>query len=310
MHPSEQIRLYGLNKYLLEIISLYDFRKMPSKILLSGKKGIGKSTLAYHLINYIFSKPEECKYDLRNLSINNDNKSFKLIKNNIHPNFYLIDLIDEKKNIEINQIRDMIIYTNKSSFNEIPRIILINNIENLNNNSTNALLKIVEEPNDNVFFILIHDSDKFIMPTLKSRCLTFKMNLSFKETVDISNSLLNENFLDMVNPELVNYYNTPGDLINLINFSIEKKIKLKDMSLIEFLYLLIDNNYYKKNKFVKNLILNYIELYFLKIYKTSNKKNSILNFYYSFINKINNTGKFNLDEESLFIEFKSRLLNG
>ena len=310
MHPSEQIKLYGLNKYLLEIISLYDFRKMPSKILLSGKKGIGKSTLAYHLINYIFSKHEECKYDLKSLSINNDNKSFKLIKNNIHPNFYLIDLIDEKKNIEINQIRDMIIYTNKSSFNEMPRIILINNIENLNKNSTNALLKIVEEPNDNVFFILIHDSDKFIMPTLKSRCLTFKMNLSFKETVNILNFLFNENFLDKVNHDLINYYNTTGDLINLINFSLEKNIKLKDMSLIEFLYLLIDNNYYKKNKFVKNLILNYIELYFLKIYKTSNKKDSILNFYYSFINKINNTNKFNLDEESLFIEFKSQLLNG
>jgi len=310
MHPSEQIKLYGLDKYLLEIIRLYDLRKMPIKILLSGKKGIGKSTLAYHLINYIFSKSEERKYNLKNLSINNDNKSFKLVKNNSHPNFYLIDLIDEKKNIEINQIRNMINYTNKSSFNKMPRIILINNIQNLNKNSTNALLKTVEEPNDNIFFILIHDSNKFIMPTLKSRCLTFKMNLSFKETVDISNLLLKENFLDMINHELINYYNTPGDLINLIKFSIEKKIMLKNLSLVEFLHVLIDNNYYKKNKFVKNLILNYIELYFLKIYKASNKKDSILNFYYLFINKINNANKFNLDEEGLFLEFKSKLLNG
>jgi DNA polymerase-3 subunit delta' len=310
MHPSEQIRLYGLDKYLLEITNLYDLKKMPNKILLSGRKGSGKSTLAYHLINYIFSKSEKYKYDFKKQTIINDNKSFKLVKKNSHPNFYLIDLIDEKKNIEINQIRDMLIYTNKSSFNQMPRIILINNIENLNKNSTNALLKVVEEPNDNVFFILVHDSNKFILPTLKSRCLTFKINLSFNETIDVSNFLLNENFLDIINHELVNYYNTPGDLINLVNFSIEKKIKLKDLSLVEFLYLLIDNNYYRKNKFVKNLIFNYIELYFLEIYKTSCKKNTILDFYYSFINKINNVNKFNLDEESIFIEFKAQLLNG
>ena len=82
MHPSEQIRLYGLNKYLLEIISLYDFRKMPSKILLSGKKGIGKSTLAYHIINCILSKNEDFKYNLNEFIINKDNRSFKLLKNN------------------------------------------------------------------------------------------------------------------------------------------------------------------------------------------------------------------------------------
>jgi DNA polymerase III subunit delta' len=309
MHPSEQIKLYGLDKYIEEIIKLYELKKMPNKILLSGKKGTGKSTLAYHLINYVFSQSEELTYNLKELTINNNNRSFKLVKNNTHPNFYLIDLINEKKNIEINQIRDMITYTNKSSFNEQPRFILINNVENLNKNSTNALLKVVEEPNNNVFFILIHDTDKFILPTLKSRCLTFKINLTFDETINISNFLLNENLFNKINYQLVNYYSTPGELINLINFSLEKKISLKDCSLKEFLHILIDNNYYKKNKYVRNLIIDYIELYFLQIYKKSDNKNNLINFYYLFINKINDANKFNLDEESLFMEFKSELLN-
>ena len=203
----------------------------------------------------------------------------------------------------------MIAYTNKSSFNEQPRFILINNVENLNKNSTNALLKIVEEPNDNVFFILIHDSDKFILPTLKSRCLTFKINLTFVETINISNFLLNENLFDKINYQLINYYITPGKLINLINFALEKKISLKDCSIVEFLHILIDNNYYRKNKYVRNLILDYIELYFLQVYKKSDNKNTLINFYYLFINKINDAKKFNLDEESLFMEFKSELLN-
>ena len=54
----------------------------------------------------------------------------------------------------------MITYTNKSSFNNMPRFILIDNIENLNKNSVNALLKIIEEPNNNVFFILINNNEK------------------------------------------------------------------------------------------------------------------------------------------------------
>ena len=72
---------------------------------------------------------------------------------------------------------------------------------------------------------------------------------------------------------------------------------------------MIDNGYYKKNKIVKILLINFIELFFLKEYKL-NTRNSFLIFYHNFINKINNTEKFNLDEESLFLEFKSKLLNG
>ena len=310
MHPSEQIKLYGLDKYFNEIKKLYDLKKMPNKIMLSGKKGSGKSTMAYHIINYIFSQSEENKYDTEKFSINNLNRSYKLLKNKSHPNFYLIDLIDEKKNIEISQIRQMINYTNKSSFNEIPRFILIDNIENLNKNSSNALLKIIEEPNENIFFILIHNNNKRILPTLKSRCLTFKINLSFKQTVDICNFLLNENLLNLINNDLINYYSTPGDFINLINFGKEKKIDLKEFTLVSFLYFLIDNNYYKKDKFIKDLIISYIELYFLKRYQLSNTKNKILDIYYNFTKKINNTNTFNLDDESLFLEFKSKLLNG
>ena len=310
MHPSEQIKLYGLDKYFNEIKKLYDLKKMPNKIMLSGKKGSGKSTMAYHIINYILSQSEENKYDIEKFSINSLNRSYKLLKNKSHPNFYLIDLIDEKKNIEISQIRQMINYTNKSSFNEIPRFILIDNIENLNKNSSNALLKIIEEPNENIFFILIHNNNKRILPTLKSRCLTFKINLSFKQTVDICNFLLNENLLNLINNDLINYYSTPGDFINLINFGKEKKIDLKEFTLVSFLYFLIDNNYYKKDKFIKDLIISYIELYFLKRYQLSNTKNKILDIYYNFTKKINNTNTFNLDDESLFLEFKSKLLNG
>ena len=308
LKPSENTKIYGMDFFFREIVELYEQKKMPNKILLSGKKGSGKSTLAYHLINYILSKNEEYKYNLENLCINEDNKSYKLLQNNSHPNFFLIDLLIEKKNIDVGQIREMISYTNKSTFNDSARFILIDNIENLNKNSINALLKVIEQPNENVFFILINNSEKNILPTLKSRCLTFKINLTFNETLNISNSILEKNVLDFVNFDLLSYYNSPGDIISLFNFAEDKSINLKDHTISSFINLLIENNYYKKNKPVKVLLINLIELFFLKEYMITNTKTSLINFYHKFIKKINNTEKFNLDEESLFLEFKSKLL--
>lgn len=308
LKPLENTKIYGMKKFFNEIITLYNDEKMPNKILLSGKRGSGKSTLAYHLINYILSKEEEFKYDLNNFNINPENKSFKLLLNKTHPNFYLIDLLSEKKNIDVTQIREMITYTNKSSFNNKERFILIDNVENLNKNSINALLKIIEEPNENVFFILINNNEKNILPTLRSRCLTFKINFSFEESVNIANQILGKNILNEINHDLISYYNTTGEMIDLINFSKENSINLNDYNLTTLISLIIENNYYKKDRFVKNLLINFIELFFLKEYKLSERKNSLLKFYHKFTKKINNTEKFNLDEESLFLEFKSELL--
>ena len=309
MNPSKQTILYGLDNYFNEIKKLYDSKKIPNKILFSGKQGSGKSTLAYHFINYILSQQEEDKYDINKLIINEKNRSFNLLNNNSHPNFYLVDLLQEKKNIEINQVREMIAYTRKSSFNNMPRFVLINNVEKLNLNSSNALLKVIEEPNDDIFFILIHNDKKKILSTLKSRCLTFKISLSFKKTIEITNYLLKNDIFSMINPDLINFYYSPGDFINIMNFANEKKIDLTEYDITKFLHFLIDNFYYKKNKYIKDLIFDYIELYFLKIYKLSTSKKLILNTYHAFINKVDNANRFNLDDESLFIEFKSSVLN-
>ena len=152
INPKSQRNLYGLSSNLNSLVKLYEKNTLSNKILFSGPKGIGKSTMAYHFINYIFSKDEVAPYNLKDFLINAENKSFKLIENQSHPNVFNIDLIDEKKTIDISQVREMISYANKSSFNNKPRLVLIDNVENLNINSLNALLKIVEEPNENLFF--------------------------------------------------------------------------------------------------------------------------------------------------------------
>ena len=307
LEPIKQINLYGLDEFFLNFISLYQNKKLPNKILLSGDKGLGKSTFAFHLVNYIFSRDEEFKYDYKNFKINPENKSFKLINNRASPNFTLIDTLDEKKNIDINQIRNLIINLNKSSFNDKERFVIIDNIERMNINSINALLKILEEPPIKTFFILINN-DRFVLPTLKSRCINFKIFLSHAKIINIVNKLLNEDIYKLVDKSLLNYYATPGNLYKMIMLFKHNNHDLKNYNLKAFLNFIIKENLYKKDNLMKNIILEYIELFFRKNISKASLKNG--KFYSYFLSRINDTKKFNLDDESLFFEFEYKVLNG
>ena len=57
--PSNNSTLIGYNEIFLNLKNLYDKNLLPNKIIFSGNSGIGKSTFAYHLANYIFSKRED-----------------------------------------------------------------------------------------------------------------------------------------------------------------------------------------------------------------------------------------------------------
>ena len=307
LKPSTQKNLFEHNDEFTNLVNLHSKNKLPNQILLSGERGIGKCTLAYHFINYVLSLDENYSYDLNNFEINNENKSYKLTQNKTNPNLNLIDVNDDRKNIDINQIRDLISNLNKSSFNSKPRFVLIDNIDLLNINSINALLKILEEPNDNIIFILINNNKK-VLPTLKSRCLNFKISLTYVQSINIINKILNKNIFESVSKELINFYSTPGELYKLIIFSNEIDINLESISLREFISLIISKKYYKKESSIKNLIYSMIEYYFR--INTSIDNTKLIKFHNYFLNKINDTKKFNLDEESLFIEFEDIILNG
>ena len=307
LKPINQLSLYGHHFEFLNFIELYKSQKLPNKILLSGEKGIGKSTLAYHIINHILSIDEDNSYDLKNFKINPDNKSFKLILNKSNPNFISIDIDDDKKSIDINQIRNLILTLNKSSFNKKPRFVLIDNIELLNINSVNALLKVLEEPNNNIFFILIN-SNKKILPTLKSRCLNYNITLTSDQSFDITNKILDQNCVNLIHEQIINYYSTPGLLLSLLNFANKNDLDLKQMNLKELIKKIIMDKKYKKDQFIKYQLYSLIEIYFRNNVSVKNIK--LLKIQNYFLKKINNTKIFNLDDETLLMEFEDRVLNG
>jgi DNA polymerase-3 subunit delta' len=306
LEPINQTKLYGLEKYFTELVNFYKNGNYPNKILFSGQKGIGKATLAFHFINYVLTINDEIKYDTESYQINSESPEFKTINNKSNTNLITIDVNEDKKSIDINQIRELIINLNKSSFNKKPRFVLIDNIELLNINSINALLKILEEPNENINFILIHNNRK-ILSTLLSRCINFKISLSNNDYLKISNQLLNDDLNNLVSNELINYYFTPGEIYQLVQFSTENGYDLSNIDLKNFLKILINDTQYKKNNFINNMMYSLMEFYFRKLNQSFSK---LLNEKYSyFIKRISDTKTYNLDKESLFIEFNEEILD-
>lgn len=306
--PSNNSTLIGYNEIFLNLKNLYDKNLLPNKIIFSGNSGIGKSTFAYHLANYIFSKSEDNKYDTKENLILQKNRSYNLILNNSHPNFFLISNDDDKKNIQISKIREMISFTNKSSFNGDSKIILIDNVEFLNINSINALLKVIEEPNDKIFFFLIHNSKTKILDTLNSRCIKFNFYLKNEDKLKIINKISNSDFYNDLNNDFKNNYNSPGDIISLYNFFKNNNIDLK-ISIDDFLKLIIEKRLYKKDLFIKDKLSFFIELYFNKKLIYFKSKDKIYNLYKYFLVKIHECNKYNLDIENILIELNGRLLN-
>ena len=298
-------KIYGYNDLFNFFLKLDGEERIPNKFILSGNKGIGKSTFAYHLINYILSKNEKDKYDTTNYKINDENRSYRLIKNLSHPNFFLIDVDDGKQQISIDKIRKSFDFINKSSMNNDFRIILIDNAEYLNQSSGNALLKVIEEPNEKLIFILVHDISCKLLDTIKSRCILFKKAFSCEEKISIFEKVVNQNFSDIFKNNLLFKFMSVGELIYLKKFSEDCKLKEKiDNKNILNIYL--KDKYNKDNKRIQKIMLKLMQIY---LYQKNMNSFSEKNFmwYNSFFKKVTEAKIYNLDIGNLYFEFQKKM---
>tara|TARA_B100001250_G_scaffold407522_1_gene428420 strand:+ start:1949 stop:2875 length:927 start_codon:yes stop_codon:yes gene_type:complete len=302
------LKLYSHNKLFNDFLNLYSENKLPLRILLTGREGIGKCTFALHFINFLFSENETIKYNLLDNTINSESKSYNLVNNLTHPNFFFISKLEEKKNIDIEQIRKMIDFLNKSSFNNNKKIILIDGVEDLNLNSSNALLKSLEESNLNNLFILIHNISKPILDTVRSRCLSYKLNYNFSDVELILSNYFNDNLYNNLNNDFKVANLSPKFLINHINFINESKKDLYEFDIEKTIRYIIEKKAYKKNYYIIDSFQSYIEIYFTKMYLKSKDYKYYDNFI-KIVSEANLINKFNLDLDSFFIKFENKYLN-
>ena len=169
----------GNEKLVSKFFFSFSNKKMPNSMILSGLKGIGKTTLAFYLINILYESIS--KENVKKMNKN-------LIYNFSHPNIrYVTKEFDEKnkkyrKYILIDQIRNLENFLYQSSFDNLPKFVIIDSADDLNNNSSNALLKILEEPKNNTYFFLIAHQLFNLLPTIRSRCIKFNVEKPNQET--------------------------------------------------------------------------------------------------------------------------------
>ena len=305
---SYSLKLFSHKKILNNLINLDKINKLPTRILISGQEGIGKTTFAFHLINYLFSKNETHKYDISKNEINFINKSYNFVTELTHPNFFLISRVAEKKNIEVEQIRNMISFLNKSSLDNNKKIILIDGAEYLNTSSSNAMLKSIEETNNHNIIILTYNINKVLLDTIKSRCLTFSLSHNYSENDKIINHHFESDIYNQLNIDFKSIVLSPKFIIEHINFAKDNKLDLNSLNVISLIKFIINNKIYKKDNFIANNFQTYIEIYFTKMYS----KTKDYRYYDNLLNTITETNlidKLNLDLDSFFIKFENKYLN-
>jgi len=87
----------------------------------------------------------------------------------VFPDYYQIELGDEKQNISIEQIKDMISRLSLSSFSNNYRFVLIKNAETLSLSAANSLLKTLEEPGARIIIVLLATDLGTLPSTIASR---------------------------------------------------------------------------------------------------------------------------------------------
>lgn len=121
---------------------------LPHGWLLCGPHGVGKRTAAHTLIRHLFGGGKK---------LTSHDSRFHRIALEIHGDFFRGDQI-------------VISFLHKAPGEGLLRLILIPDADLLTLNSSNPLLKILEEPVPHTFFLSNGPESGVVLPTVRSRC--------------------------------------------------------------------------------------------------------------------------------------------
>lgn len=246
------MKIIGYEEINIQLLNSLKHNKLHHANLIFGKKGIGKSSFIR----------EFCLENLRSSSNFSSNGDF-------HPDLKIITFLDEKKEIGINQIREISEFLNNTSAYGSERFIIIDSACQLTNEASNSLLKNLEEPHKNNYFFLIAHNLSSVIPTLRSRCNLIKipdlLESQFNEIILQNNhnfSLDELRFLKSItNNSPANAIDNGENLIKYYQFFLQSILtqKIND----EFLKKIVDKTFpfMVIEKIISNFLCRFIKNY-------------------------------------------------
>ncbi len=182
----------GNERILNTVNQFISANHIPHAIIIEGDEGTGRKTLA----NYI-AKATVCLDDRPPCD---SCKCCRLVDNKNHPDIIYIAPEEKKKNISVAQIRtlrnDAFIKPHMLG----KKVFIINKADTLNEQAQNTLLKTLEEPPENVLFILITESVSSFLDTIISRCVCLSLLApSRQESIDYIKSTCDISLKDIEN---------------------------------------------------------------------------------------------------------------
>jgi DNA polymerase-3 subunit gamma/tau len=137
--------------------------KMAHAYLFAGPRGTGKTTMAR-----LFAKALDCEEGLGHQC--NHCSNCLAISEGSHPD---VIEIDAASNNGVDQVRDLIDKVKYAPIKGKYKVYIIDEVHMMSTGAFNALLKTLEEPPENVIFILCTTEPYKVLPTILSRCQRF-----------------------------------------------------------------------------------------------------------------------------------------
>jgi DNA polymerase-3 subunit delta' len=178
-HPRETHAFFGHADTEKNLILAYLAGHLPQAFIIGGPPGVGKATLAWRLARFLLANPDPA-------AIASDAKAAlfvppahpvsRQIMAMAHPDLFLLRREWNEKDkklftdIRVEDVRRATHMFQQAAGRGGYRICILDCAEDLNQNSANALLKLIEEPPPRSLFLIIAQRPGRVLATLRSRC--------------------------------------------------------------------------------------------------------------------------------------------
>ena len=170
------------------LLSAHAGERLPHGWLITGPRGVGKATLAYRFARFLLENGEPVDEGglfgapppPSTLAVPADSRAYRLMAQGGHPGISVVERAWDEKNkrlrseIVVDDIRRLHGFFGMTA--DAPwRIAIIDSADEMNRQSANALLKMLEEPPKRAVLILLAHAPGRLLPTIRSRCQTLML---------------------------------------------------------------------------------------------------------------------------------------